>query len=406
MERCADMAERIGDILCNAAQWEGHRCSWIGAASQTADRPFNFYNGAAGVAWFLSSLHRLTGNARTERVALSGAKWAIDQAAHHISARSLGTYSGAVGVALACLDIGSASNDERLIARAAEVLRRCAVCAYVGDEAPLDVMHGAAGIVPVFLLLFGETGSLLFIEAARRGAELLLKRVHAPQSTSDGSPQVVPFRSGFSHGASGFALAFASIYHATCDQRFASAAEGLFDRERKSDIPSGGSRAADGLFTSDRPTDAWCHGTGGRALARLIAAEQIGNLRLRAEADEFLESTLGAYEASVRRPGNFCEQNYSLCHGLAGFGELFRVASLRNPSRWKEHAEAVAMQMLDGGAADPEHWPFSSGEGINCPGIMSGLAGAGLFLMRLCQVNPLSPLVLWAGSRNWAIALM
>ncbi|MFD0592128.1 lanthionine synthetase LanC family protein [Catellatospora coxensis] len=123
----------------------------------------------------------------------------------------------------------------------------------------------------------------------------------------------------------------------------------------------------------------WCHGAPGIALSRLRAYRLYRDGTCRDEAVRGIATTRGMLSASLAgRTGN-----YSLCHGLGGNAEVLLHAAdiLGEPSH-----TALVRDVAEAGREHHDHpdrpWPCGTREG-STPGLMCGLAGIGLFYLRL-----------------------
>jgi lantibiotic modifying enzyme len=132
---------------------------------------------------------------------------------------------------------------------------------------------------------------------------------------------------------------------------------------------------------------AWCHGAPGIALSRLRAAHLLDDPTYRAEAQTGLDTTRKSLAHALAAGSG----NFSLCHGLAGNADILLYGSGGD-----ESGVALARQIAATGIA--RHgtgaipWPCGVPHGGELPGLMLGLAGIGLWYLRLH--NPAIPSVL------------
>ena len=265
----------------------------------------------------------------------------------------------------------------------------------------LDVIGGNAGAIPV-LLAMGRDPCLEHCRALaiRLGEELC--RVDPSRSGVSGQgwdrasglelDQFTP--SGFSHGASGLGLALLELYAATGRAEFRDAARRSFAYEDTLFDPAKRNWAdlhrPSGRNNFDR---FWCNGAPGIALARLRAAT-LDPLRKEdniAKARVALATTLEAIDEnhSAQRADT------SLCHGLAGLGEIISIAGdvLGEPSF---HARAMALaQSLIDRYGSSGNWPSGLPSGGPNQSLMLGLAGIGYWLLRLHDPHNVPPFLLF-----------
>ena len=125
---------------------------------------------------------------------------------------------------------------------------------------------------------------------------------------------------------------------------------------------------------------AWCHGAPGIALARLRAYELTAAPAHHDEAIVAIATTCRYVEAIAGSDAG----NYSLCHGLCGNAEVLLHAESILGAGWedsKKLAIRVAETGIDG-FAERVSWPCGTAGG-QTPSLLLGLAGIGLFYLRL-----------------------
>ena len=367
-----EIATRIGGSLVEDAVWCDDGCTWIGAvADGAAERyrtlPSDLYDGVAGVGLFLAHLAAATG----DRAAAATARGAMARALRRLPREAEehdGLYAGPVGVALAAIRAGSALGDRALVDAGAALVREA--CARPpGAAAGLDLMSGRAGRVLGLAALIGPGGAVA--SAAVTAESEALVRAGGPALT------------GYAHGMSGAAAALLEAWAATGSEPARAAAEGLVrDEARHHDGGRGtwadlrGEAGGEGAYAV-----AWCHGAGGIALARLRAVELTGAPWARAEALAALRATDRHARAALAAEGF----DLSPCHGLTGLVEVLREgrallgadAPDGDGLAWELVAIAVERH-LEGGLP----WPCGVPSG-ETPALMTGLAGIGLFFLRL-----------------------
>jgi lantibiotic biosynthesis protein len=102
---------------------------------------------------------------------------------------------------------------------------------------------------------------------------------------------------------------------------------------------------------------------------------------LKQEAEVALETTFVHTEAALRAGAG----SYSLCHGLAGNAEIlekgYRILG-SSGAKWRDLAMEVASSGIERFGRPGHAWPCGTQEG-ETPSLMLGLAGAGMFYLRL-----------------------
>lgn len=400
--RYLEAAATLGNGLCAGAVWSAGRCNWMGFTAAGAGAHGGgkdliyaalgpeLYAGTSGVALYLAELYRETGDPRLRRAAHGAVRQALGRAGSLSPRHQLGLHTGKLGIAFAAAQVGLLTGADAPVAAARRLLAGLGGRSW--REAEYDYLSGIAGAIVGLIALAADMGEPPLLEFADRlGKALVGRAVPSRRGLSWRSPSKVSHRNltGMSHGASGAGYALSELHQATGDRRFQAAAEGAFAYERSwfdaeaCNWPDfrkhPGERLARGspaAFSS-----AWCHGAPGIALARIRAWQIFGGAVLRGEAAAALSTTRRAVERGLSSG----TENYSLCHGLGGNAEalLFGREVLGGDL---DGERALALAAADAGIArygeSAEAWPCGTGGGQN-PGLMVGLAGIGLFYLRL-----------------------
>jgi class II lanthipeptide synthase len=397
-----EAAGRIGEALCRSAYWDQRRefCNWIGRSSGEIVAPrqpislaseaigHDLYGGSPGIALFLAQLHALAGGDEFIRTASGAIARSLRQLTRkqwpaHVSPISF--FCGNLGVAYAARRVAQLAGKPELRAQADALLQRV-VAASEPLPRCLDLIGGNAGAIPVLLALAREPGS----ECARERAISLgeeLCRSAIPQKTgcgwgpegASGSSALKAPLTGLSHGAAGMGLALFELYAATGRSDFLETARNAFAYE-------------DSLFNREQGNwpdlrdDSgfaclWCHGAPGILLARLRAAalDPERSESYLAIARVGLGTSLAAIDHGLSHP----RWDTSLCHGLAGLGEVLLIAGeLLDDSYYHSRAIAAARVMI-ARHAEKDHWPSGVPSGGPNPSLMLGDAGVGYWFLRL-----------------------
>jgi lantibiotic biosynthesis protein len=399
-----DAACRIGEELCRSAHWDldGRLCNWMGRSTAECteyDGPItptsaacgaDIYAGSSGIALFLSQLYAQTGDIRFRRTALGAAHRSVRQIGRSDSsglASPLSFYSGHLGVAFATRFVGMKTGDGELCSRFEPILVQ--VLDAGSSPHSLDVIGGNAGAIPVLLRLAKSDGLERCYDRALALGDELCERANrrgsmcAWEQDAASDPETAPaLLTGFSHGAAGMGLALTELHAATGRAEYLETARGafayedsLFDR-RMANWPD--------LRRSSQPVHyarTWCHGAPGIALARLRAAQldPDNHATHSAAARVAIATTIAATEQNLETP----RSDTSLCHGLAGLGEILLIAGemLGEPS-YQERAVALGRVLIDRYAKSGA-WPSGAPSGGPNPSLMLGLAGIGYWLLRL-----------------------
>jgi hypothetical protein len=404
-------AQALGDRLVRAALWSQDWCNWLspssvpdtqaGEPSRPGYGPLtpDLYAGTSGVGLFLAELAAITGDPAVRRTALGAVRQALGQAESIPPEARLGLYAGWPGIAYAAARVGQVLGEVDLVQAAAALLARTAQ--EQPDPREFDLIYGRAGTIAALLYVHRHCADESLLAAAvRRGDELL----QTAQASADGIAWVAPQQrrdrpwTGFSHGTAGAGYALLELYAATGDTRYRSAAEGAFRYERHwFDAAAGNWPDFRGVPRRRRPGEglayglAWCHGAPGIALSRLRAAHLLDDPTYRAEAQAGLDTTRKSLAHALAAGSG----NFSLCHGLAGNADILLYGRSEDAS---DGAAGVTLAHQIAASGIARHgtgtipWPCGVPHGGELPGLMLGLAGIGLYYLRLC--NPAIPSVL------------
>jgi lantibiotic biosynthesis protein len=352
------------------------------------------YGGLAGLALALSHYYAAAGYERALNLAVSSIRQALDTLPQIPTAQSAGLYGGVTGVVYVACHIAKLAGDASLL-DSARVAASSIPDVRVSTEN--DVMSGLAGAVAGLSLMASVLGEAA-IARANRIAQLL-KSTASPRRGGAVAVWPPPRRfgrlplTGFSHGAAGIAWALLELWQVTHQEWVRELAEaafayedGTFDPERVSWPDFRYYRSSSVARRLPPPSQSfWCHGAAGIALARARASVITRQPAHRSVADiaatalvEAIGSRQGAHEASL-----------SLCHGLAGNADiLLSCADLLNRADLLDaHRRAVDRLRALMAAIDPDR-------GHASPGLMVGLTGEAVALLRSCRPDLISPLLL------------
>lgn len=405
-------ARTIGARLVESAIWEADRCTWIavegpldprsppGGPAACSPIGGDLYSGSAGVALFLAELATTAGDAAAGRTALGAARHALSHATDRGETGG-GLYTGAISAAFGAAYAGVLLGDTAVAEAARALAHR-----FGASEPECDLLSGLAGAAVALLALAGVFRDPRLHELAREAAHALLSRAdrdaHGLSWRSSASREG-PNLLGLSHGASGVACALLEAFAATGETAYRTAALDAFSYERAWFDPV--ARNWPTLLHAPRtmtprrarrlsPISYWCHGAPGAALARIRAHEILGLAALEHEACVALDTTATAVEATqdVRL------ETFSLCHGLAGGAAILLegCAALPIPKdAWRDLALRVARAGLEAHAS-PDDWLCGT-RAYGAPGLMVGLAGIGMFYLRLYDKSVPSMLLVRPG---------
>ncbi|MGI3902021.1 MAG: lanthionine synthetase LanC family protein [Janthinobacterium lividum] len=408
MTEFLEAAVRIGERLCAQAFWAEDRdcCNWMSrtdvedasqAASQLASRAIgaHLYAGSGGIALFLLELARITGRDVFACTAVGAARHAARSFRRNAGpASTLSHFSGVLGLASVSARIaevvGSTSLDEDLdwaVETAASKL---------SEPHPIDVMGGNAGAIPPLIHLWRRLGRQDCLDLAMAcGRDICRAATWSGEACmwdaliSSGPMFRSPPVTGYSHGASGLALAVLELHAAGAGGDLAlHTARGawhyedsLFDPETDNWIDVRFPFHRESGHYQGTSQVAWCHGASGIALARARAASlDVGAAaEHRHMAERGIATTLAAMSRNITVP----RHDTSLCHGLSGLGEIvLTCGQLLGDPTWTDAALNFGRRLVTL-YGDGDAWPSAAPSGGPSPTLMIGDAGVGYHLLRL-----------------------
>jgi len=290
-----------------------------------------FYDGLAGVAWFLSQLHAMAPDREFERTALAAMRQSLQIAPPKDPKFHGGFFTGNLGIAIVAMEVARRLADHRMRRDGLRLFR----ATIGGNRKPdFDVMSGAAGeIVGLLLLAPGREASLL--DRAVVLGDTLIRRARRSGGTFSWHSSWNPKRpnlTGFSHGSAGIGYALMELFAATGLTRFRDAADRAFayermwfDDESQNWLDFRYERQRTNHRASRSCAVHWCHGAPGIALSRIRAAEITGDAQCENEARAAIATT----QKSVERALQEDRADDCLCHGVAGNAAVLYEASRR-----------------------------------------------------------------------------
>lgn len=399
-DRADETVHDLFNTLRKSAICGNDGMTWIGSvplAGETRNQidaiGFDLYSGSAGIALFFAAHFKISGDENSRDAALSALG----------PLRNLIRASTAVEKLVRAIGIGGASGAGSLIyalTRAADLLDApflredagkiaCAMThEMIASDSIFDVIGGAAGAALGLLTLYDATGDVALLSRARACGERL---VRSRKRTSTGSRAWVGLNdqalTGFSHGASGIALALSRLSLACSAEIFLEAAceavdfEDALYCESACNWPDLRTSAAHATNYACQ----WCHGAPGIAMARTQLLEALD----RPNEREMIDAAL----ATTQKGAGIGPDH--LCCGTFGRVDVLLTCGLRlDRSDLVDHAITLAASALNAAAIRGDFaWPH--GAGRFSPGFFSGRAGVGYQLLRLKRPEVLPSILCW-----------
>ncbi len=406
----SEMLDRLVHRICRDAVWAGNACTWLGWTMRPARQglcnvfatlDIDLYSGTAGIALFLARYLESRPSLQVATVLRGAIEHALVGLGRLPSSQT-GLFDGAAGVCLAAIEAGVALADEPLRQRGLEQL--LAISAQETGPTSLDVINGSAGLIQVQLAVADRFRRDELLDSAIRQGDLLLAL--ADRSEDGWSWSTMPGfaqrnLTGYSHGAAGIATALLELHHQTGDTRFLEAARAgwryerthfCLDRNNWPDFRLDEDEVAEAQPVPPQFVTAWCHGAVGIGLSRLRAWE-LGYDD--AELSEEIRAALASTQIWLETHTD-PRTDFSLCHGRAGNAELFVAAAeiLKQPEL-HDVAATVGRCGIRQFECQGRPWACGGTKVGETPSLMFGLAGIGMFYLRLLEAGQIdTPLLI------------
>jgi type 2 lantibiotic biosynthesis protein LanM len=356
----------------------------------------DLYNGLPGVALFLAYLGDITGESRFTTLAQATTTTLQQADPAGVLGGIVGGLEGWGGVLFTLAHLGRLWDRSALLAGAKMITN--ALPALIEKDEALDLSAGTAGCLAGLLCLQSTAPSGSVLTAAVRCGEHLLARAQTVEGGpglcwKPSLPASAPL-TGFANGAAGIAWALSELAVVTGEKRFQETAEQALAYERNLFSAEAGNWPDLRIHDPGHPPEAgsppefaltWAHGAPGIGLSRLQILRRQEDPLLRRELEVAVNTTLS----------QGLGQNHSLGQGdLGNLDLLFQAAEFLNDAQL--HAEATrwagrileSIQRLGPRCASPQQ--------IETPGLMTGLAGIGLGLLRLAEPSQVPSVLVFA----------
>jgi len=382
----SEVAWRIGSSLMKDSIWHNDACNWLGywvAPSNGKYEPQmksfgpDLYSGTSGIALFLSALYKESGDIiilKTINGAIKQVRSTMYLAPNH------GFYSGKPGIGATLIKLGNQFERSDWIKDGVDLLD--SIPNTISGPPEVDLISGAAGTIPALIDAYQITNNESLLNKANELGQALIK--NGIQVSNTLSWQTVPGKqnlTGFSHGASGIALALLRLYEVTKNQEFLIASQGGFNYERLAFDPRQQNwpdfRADTGAV--DSCGLAWCHGAPGIALSRIEALKIQPSDAMETELKVALNTTARSINNMLLNSEN---ANFSLCHGIAGNADILLSSEAAEFMNLAEVVGELGIRMYH---QNNRSWPTGLNSNHPTPGLMMGAAGTGYFYLRLAD---------------------
>jgi len=389
--------------ICREAFWYGNKCNWIGQKHDhkfggnppliCANLDMSVYNGTAGIAHFLKTLHLFYPNPVIKKTTLGAIRHALHQEAEAPNRIRHSFWTGPLGVALVALDLAQAFDEPSLQMEASAILKSI-LAADIDHNDGLDILEGSAGAILAML----QYRSLVSKESLEPYLEAQAKRILSQSKVneigrswaSSHDPETALL--GYAHGTAGFAHALIELGTFFEKDEFSQAGQEAIHFEN-SWMDAGAKNWPDLRITPETNKEepkfmnAWCHGAMGIGLSRLRCFELLGD-------ESFLddvEMSLSHLAPSI----DIQKASACLCHGWSGNAELALYASqVLNQPHLLDMIHQQADQAVEVFLKRGQPWMNGLQNHAQIPGLMDGSAGLGYFFLRLYDPTQVPSLLL------------
>jgi len=383
--RARQEALRVADYIVTQMHVQGDHASWLVVRATSTDNRkmellpafHDLFAGMPGEILFLETLAQMTGETRHADFAAKALNTLTFKLAHtQHAAHTVGMFAGWGGVLYMLAFLGALKNDPGYFARAERYMETLDFDGLISADKELGLIKGSVGFVLACSELYLASGSQRALALARAAGEHLLRnRQPGAPGFSWLTVSKVPL-AGMAHGASGFATAFARLYEASGDARYADAALNAIDYERTlfssqhqnwRDCRDIATQFAGG----DHYTTTWAHGAPGVGLARIAL------LRAGIRNDAILEELAIAVRTTLARQPR---PSHAVISGSFGNIELLLASqSFVAPELAAQIGPAVIRLLQE---VDVLGWNLRE-KNYRPLGLMTGVTGIGYQCLRI-----------------------
>lgn len=396
-QKCLSIAKSIGDKLLEDAIYsdDNMEVSWIitnVVGVKETDwsieaAGLDLYNGLPGILLFLAQLYDVAKEKKyfyALQKGVNGLKRAI-ALDYEISKQQernavFGAYSGETSI-ICVLQIISKITKEDFSEEYQKIINM--ISRKIEDDVNYDMVSGSAGCIMQILNLYAEVQDDNLLTLAKRCGDHLLNSAEKKDAMLLWKPlSASNALAGYSHGASGIAIALIRLGTVLKDKIYIEAACKALIYERTLFVEEEGNWADIRLFEGESNFEhgimpvAWCHGAPGVLLNRVQMLSYIDDNEQRNILEKELKIALNTTIFKGFGKG------HCLCHGDMGNIDimLYTYQHLKD-----EKIKAVIYSYLNTMISEFENIDFACGlpGQNNTPGFMLGLAGIGYELLRI-----------------------
>ena len=328
------IVKQIAEEICDQAYWYEDRCNWTGifynshianAEKILRALPINFYEGSAGIAFFLSACYNYFGLEIFRKTSI-GAWQKTKGQFGDFNKDKIGFHEGLAGIAYGMVQSGKWLNDTQLVDEGLELIKSLFQNI---ENATFDIMTGSSGYIVSLSAIEKITKDLSLINLIKQSGDYLLQSgvVFNNQISWPDKITKKPQLTGYSLGIAGVIHALSEVYYYTKDSHTINSIKMAIEYENNflekklnnwQDL-----RLISGKkYVSKKSLYGsvfWCHGAIGITLSRLRS------FQLTNDYVSYDDAIIGinAINAKEKLETKTC----TLCHGT--IGDLYAIESFK-----------------------------------------------------------------------------
>ena len=328
------IVKQFAEEICDQAYWYEDRCNWTGIFynSQIANAeqilralPINFYEGSAGIAFFLSASYNYFGLEIFRKTAIGAWKKTKGQF-KDFNKSKIGFHEGLAGIAYGMVQSGKWLNDTQLVDEGLELIKNLFQNI---DNATFDIMTGCSGYIVSLSAIEKITKDKSLINLIKQSGNYLLQSgvVNNNQISWPDKITKKPQLTGYSLGISGIIHALSEVYYYTKDLNTLNSIKMAMEYEN-SFLEQKFNNWQDLRLISGKKYVSkkslygsvfWCHGAIGITLSRLRS------FQLTKDKDAFSDAIIGINAISSK--DKLEKKTHTLCHGA--IGDFYAIESFK-----------------------------------------------------------------------------
>ena len=253
----------------------------------------------------------------------------------NLDSSKTGLYEGEGSIVYAYLCLYKRSSEQiylRYAEKHSEIVRKL-----LKQDQRYDLLSGNAGAAWSFLLLYGNTGNAMFLQAGEEAIQILLKSAEEQvQGIGWRIQKEIPPMSGLAHGNSGILIPMLALSKYTGQTMYEEIADKIWNYENSLYDPAINNwkdTREQGKVVSSNPIGsvAWCHGAAGVLYSRILCYEFVEGKKWKNRLELDIKRAYKKLKEYWKR------DSYCLCHGNCGNFWILEIAQ----EKMKEYGISV-----------------------------------------------------------------